>query len=399
MRRFNLRQVSSVFQMALPTDAGVEVKPEPLLKPGFSLMELLIVIAVSTVVAAVAFTVYRLNVESYLKEDARLEKDQNLRVALFSIARDVRMAGNGFVLMNPQTQLVQVYVPSMETIDSGGKSEMVVSDGWFWHADAEQSNEDERGARAVFGVDGGANRPDTLTVFRAEVESASPIAQVGSSGYSPGTDGGTITLQGSFPDDTVRNKDIIALVSGRQIALMEVSASGKADGEMLDSAASLPVKLGGRFTAPAAAALDFDSGSNIYNLRDVVFVTYYVDESTNSLMADYHDVSMTSPDNSSKGTVVVANNIEDMQVFYYFTDPVVDDVVTMDSVDQDPGINSAVLDARRVKAVAIGLVARSPNDDAQSAIYKRPALFNRIEGTAADAHPRSVMTEIVFLRN
>ena len=365
------------------------------LKVGATLVELLVVVLISVFIGGVALIIYRANVSYYLKADARLEQSQNLRSAMYSIARDVRMAGNGLVLLGPQVSLIQAYVPGQETL-VGGKSVRSDTPGWFRHADIDSSDSsDQWGIRAIFGVDGGEDEPDTITVFRAEVESGAAVGQVDSGGYSPLSDPEKINLKASFPNGMLRNNDILAIVNGSQAALFEVNPGSAEPGQPLPSSQTIPIKLNGRFTPPGNSVLSFPAGSTVYNLRDVVLVTYYVDQENNVLLADYHDVSLDDPNNAATGAVVVANNIEDLQIFYYY-EPT---PVNLTVLNTDPIISSGALQSARVTAVAIGLTARSSYGEFRDKSQKRPALFNHKEGSKTDNNVRASLTEVIFLRN
>jgi hypothetical protein len=351
-----------------------------------------VVVLIATLAVTTAFTLYRVTAGHYVKEDARLEQNQNLRVALQTLARDVRMAGNGLALLGPQVQLIQAYVPGLEKLSSSGAAERKTTPGWFAHADiSPAAASGETGIRAIFGVDGGADHPDTLTIFRAEVESGHPIGRLAAD-YEPGpTSAGRLLLKEPYPDEILRDHDIIALVNGTEAVILEIGDLPAAP------AANLPINLGGRFTSPLGPPRVFPQGSHVYNLRDATLATYYVDQPKNNLMVDYHDVTLADPDDPSlKGPVTVASDIEDLQVFYYYDQEEVDP----SRVGGTPDLSSAALKSgRRVRAVALALTARSARGDGQGARYRSPTLFNHAAGGSADDHPRTILTETIFLRN
>ena len=381
--------------------------------PGVTLVELLVVVLVSVIVMAVAFTLFRVNLTYYVKEDARLEQDQNLRLAMAAVTRDLRMAGNGYALLGPsgRLQFIQAHVPSRERLNSG-QWEIDPTSGWFFHAD-EAGEPDFQGIRAVFGVDGGKNGPDTLSIFRAEVEAGAPVGTLAS---DFNFDNYNLSLAEAFPDDALESGDIVALASGDQAALAEI------DGLISDR--SVRINYGGRFTPPVYTGLasSFPAGTSVFNLRDVVFVTYYLADAEKpdepcraprrpcNLMADYHELD---PDTGQHLRVPVASNIEDFQVYYFIDDdgakpPTKSEVNPADFVKNPQYMTSKALDIReeskrRVKAVGVGLVARSPRPEANARPQNRGAFFNRDSGAVLKEEPdrftRSVMTEIVRLRN
>jgi hypothetical protein len=361
-----------------------------------------VVILISVIVVAVAFTLFRVNVTHYIKEDARQEQDANLRVAMATVVRDLRMAGNGFALLGPpnRLQFIQAWVPGQEVLKSGHAVYDEDKEGWFIHAD--EPNPQNRGIRAVFGVDGGEDGPDTLSVFRAEVESGAPVGYLESS-FEFGSN--ILNLSDEFPEGVLHRGDILVLVDRDQAALVEI-APGSAVGAELPPAKIVTVQLGGRFTPMSAEGLaPFPPGTSVFNLRNVTFVTYYIGEDANDLddqgrpksclMADYHDLDI-----NDGRPVPVASNIEDFQVFYFYDN----EEVAPAAVAGDPAMSSPALDVRtpgfrRVKAVGLGMVARAPRRDRNANSQPRPALFNREAGTVADEYTRNMLTEIVHLRN
>ncbi|MBA7636515.1 hypothetical protein ES703_44135 [subsurface metagenome] len=77
-------------------------------KKGFTLVELLIAIAISGIVAGAIFTAFQSQQKSYLVQDQVAEMQQNLRAAMDIMVREIRMAGydpqssNGFGIIDIQ---------------------------------------------------------------------------------------------------------------------------------------------------------------------------------------------------------------------------------------------------------------------------------------------------------
>ena len=111
-------------------------------------------------------------------------------------------------------------------------------------------------------------------------------------------------------------------------------------------------------------------------------------------MADFHDTARTAYDDLSRNSFVIAYNIEDLQIYYYFDTEDVD----MTKIATAPLISSDRLDEERVKAVAVGITAGSPYGDGPRDKF-RPALFNRLAGTRRDDRIRSTLVQTVPLRN
>ncbi|MDR2354529.1 MAG: PilW family protein [Deltaproteobacteria bacterium] len=360
---------------------------------GLTLIELLVAMMISLIVTGVAFSIYRLNASYYLREDAYLQQYQNLRVALYTLGRDIRMAGNGLGLMGADIKLIQAFTPTREIPKSSTPppTEIVASANWFRHSDSISSG--QAGVRAIYGVDGGANSPDTLTVFRAEVETGNSLSTIS------GISGNMLMLDTPIPEDAIHSGDIIAVGEGSNGIIFETGDISFTGG----NTTRLPIKPNGRFTAASplsSSSLPFDlTGSFVYNFRDIVFVTYYVDTTNNYLMADYHDISRSNYDDATHKTSIVANNIEDLQLFYYLTTDTVDIKKAWPSSSYTPpSISSSVLNDKRVKAVSLGLVAKAPYGVGPTT-NRRPALFNRTIGTSQDNFIRNTLVETIYLRN
>lgn len=363
------------------------LRPFRKISRGFSLTELLVVLLVSMIVTGVGFSLYRLNASYYMKEDAYLQQYQNLRVALFTLGRDARMAGNGYGLYGAQLKLIQAYTPTREIPRTGNPpSEVTVSPGFFAHSDSIAGT---AGVRAIYGVDGGDSSSDSLTIFRAEVESGNPLAGVKEWSSSSNT----IKTDIPIPAEAIKVGDIVAIGDVNKVYLAEVASLSSAP------ISSITLKPGGRFTnavSPVIPSTESVVGNYIYNFRDVVFVTYYLDQDNKQLMADYHDIAKTNYDDATKHTSVVAYNIEDFQVFYFFESEEVDNSL----LGETPDISSARLNTDRVKAVTIGLVSVSPLGSGV-ADKKRPRFFNRdaAPDSEKDNKYRSVLVETIYLRN
>ncbi len=354
------------------------VKPARVLalfKRGFTLIELLIVILISVMVAGAALTLYQINARTYVQQDALLEQIQNMRVALYTIARDIRMAGNCFAIIGGNVRTIQVYVPGPT-----GAGE------WFKHT----ASSPRPGVRPIFGLDGAetGSGSDQLTIFRAEVESASPVGQL-SPNYTPGGVGSDkFRLREPALENTVNDGDIVALVNGDTALILEVA---KLESNRSD------ITVGDRFRPEkemtGTTFAQFPAGSFVYNLRDVVFVTYYIDQNNKNLMADYHDGTIDDPDGDKNFAVIVATNIEDLQLTYFVNQTPAAPLSGDNSVSEGALDNGSI-----IRAVNVGLVSASRVRD-DGAPWGPLSLFNHTPSGGRDGLKRRILTETVTLRN
>jgi hypothetical protein len=127
---------------------------------------------------------------------------------------------------------------------------------------------------------------------------------------------------------------------------------------------------------------------------DATLITYYVDEVLNQLMAVIYDRKASESGQRVSQPVVIADNIEDLQLYYFFNNEEVDN----NKVYLDPGLNTAKLNNYNVQAVTIGLTAKSAYNRGRAG-FTRPALFNRTNGTQKDSFARLSILETVKLRN
>ncbi|MDR1576632.1 MAG: prepilin-type N-terminal cleavage/methylation domain-containing protein [Deltaproteobacteria bacterium] len=349
------------------------------LKPGVTLVELLVVIAVGMLVAGVAFAIFRLNSQRYLTSEASLEQRLNLRTALFSLTRELRMAGNGLFVLGPGLTLVQAYAPMKSSRACGQKPVLTDTLAWFSNCDTSTP-----GVRALFGEDGGEDSSDMITIFKAEPEFSEPL------GEAKSFNDWKLELLAPTNGSSVKTGDIIGLAHGDRATLLEVGPL-----TVSEAYSSVPIKENGRYTGPNGPPTGFPvNGATVYNLRDVSIATYFINEATNQLVVVHHDQRANPAAPNSSPMIPLADNIEDLQFFYFFHNEDVDN----SRVNLDPGINTSKLNNDKIYAVTVGLTAKSAAEPLFPA-KTRPSLFNRKAGSAVEKASRLSILETVQLRN
>ena len=359
-------------------NSGFNLKKYRAFKPGFTLIELMVVVLIMAIIGSAGFVMFRTTAIHEANQQNILEQTQNLRAAMYSVSREARMAGNGLVLLG--VDRVQIYVPQAiinDRIQDSGQR-------WFRYV-----GEEDFGARAIFGTDSGTGAgSDSLTIFRADVETTVPIGRLNTN-FTPGLSR-SLSLQADVDwGEVVADGDIIAVTNGRDAVILQAAGP--------ESGFNSTIDLGPRFE-PAEGhpeGLTFAAGSSVYNLRGITFVSFYVDEDTTRLMADYHD-STADPDNTPSHLVTVANNIEDFQVMYYFFAQGQVNIATPVA-----GISGDVLanGPSWVQAVDIGMVSKSRNRSEAGGPGSPVELQGHRATSVDDGFTRRVMTEMVQLRN
>ena len=358
-------------------------------RSGLTLVELMIVVLISTVVGGVALSLFQANSRHYVRQDAIMEQSQNLRTAMYTIGREVRMAGNGFGVIGQGVDTIQAYVPQIVfTSDDSWEQ----TKGWFEYID----NDSVKGIMRICAIDGGVSNSDRLTIFRSDPELGLEIGAL-SEPFTANGGSNFLSLQEELRESSAQAGDILVLVNG-------VNDSEAIFLEMAEETGSDKTKvvIGPKYNVRDEQSRDarfypedsnpqlqsFPAGSRLYNVREMNLITFFVDAENSRLMADYFDSRVDHYD--ADGAVIVATDIEDFQVRFQFADN--------PGVWRDTGLNTTNFSADRVIAAEIGLVSRSALKD-PSGGSKPIKLFNHVPDGQADGHPRRVLTEVIALRN
>jgi hypothetical protein len=301
-------------------------------------------------------------------------------MALYYLSRDLRMAGSGLYVLGPGVKKVQVYAPFAPNRKCGEPVE-ATSEGWFHYCD-DKAN---KGARALFGEDGGANDPDVVTILRGEPEFSGQTGEVGSLSDE------SLTFSKGVDKAALADGDILAMVKDNGAVLFEAEKIYVQD----DQAVGLAISLGGRFTSPSVVPPGFEAqGAAIFNLKNVSFVTYYVDEATHRLLAVNHDQKFAQGGQSLVESKPVADHIEDLELYYFFENEKID----QNAIYLDPSIGSSRLNHSDPKAIILGLTGRSARRVGRESSV-RPSFFNRKRGAKREMFTYNSLITTLQLRN
>ena len=177
-------------------------------------------------------------------------------------------------------------------------------------------------------------------------------------------------------------------------------------GKFATSGKNTEITIGPRYKPEATlpGGLSIQQGSSVYNLRDVTFVTYYIDTSKNQLMASFLDGSIDNDDydDQSRHAIIVANNIEDLQVAYYLNGVHYSGSAAADGYPEltaKQEISEADLSSDWIRGIKLSLVSISPiRSEAAGEGAPIKVMDHTIVGPA-DGHSRRILTENISLRN
>jgi len=221
---------------------------------GLTLVELLVAMAISGIVVAAVYTAFITQQKSYTVQDQVAEAQQNARVGLDLIAREVRMAGYG--------------QPS-----------------WAINADTDGDGTNEAVTDSVTVVDGGGG-PDRITVIGC---------------FDPNP--ATLLYAASVGDTILRLQDATEAARFNTTTKNSIFIGGMESAKVTAiSGSTLTIDTDPTTSGNQGLIRSFDAGSEV-NL--VKAVTYYVEDNT-----------LRRNENTGAGGQPLAENIEDLQIAY-----------------------------------------------------------------------------------
>ena len=133
---------------------------------GFTLIELLVAMAISSIVMAGMFSVYWTQTKSHRKQQQLVERQQNLRAALFLMERDIRLAG-----YDPtKTDIAGIEEAKTDsirfTMNLGGGATDGVDNDFDGQTDEDTPGQESDGIDND--GDGSIDEPDEVVIYRLE---------------------------------------------------------------------------------------------------------------------------------------------------------------------------------------------------------------------------------------
>lgn len=333
---------------------------------GFTMIELMVAMSIASVVAMSGFALFSQSNWSYQVQENVGEAQQNARVAIDRISRDIRTAGFG--LPEPPYSIDFPYGGGTISFDSP----ITVSDS--------------------------SAGPDSITVLGI--------------GYEVGTLAGG-TDENRKADDSIcysktTTQEKLIVTDGANSTVHESRRYVSIDGVFfaeLDTATQSVACTGGRtlpLDDPSILKGDFDSGT-VYIIQAVEY----------SIAEDITGCSATNPCLVSKdysqlrganfGNVsrqLLAENIEDIQ-FAYGLDKQPDGEIDCTGAYTSECFKAPLLSTdseSNIRAIRLTLSARTRNRDTKGATFRRPEIENHPQSDL-DNYRRRILTKIVKLRN
>ncbi|MCX5868493.1 MAG: PilW family protein [Proteobacteria bacterium] len=336
---------------------------------GMTLIEVMVASAISMILVMAFYSAMDYQQKANVVQDQITKAQENIRVAMGMIERDLRMAAYG---LNEQMTLTGTH---------------------------------RQGIYPTAGASGAPGTPDSIEIwanFNDKKLYASAAVAVGATTVSVGTD----------PADNT--KDALSYFRVGDYLVIRDPVANKTEAKLISAVAATLITIS--TTSPNTA---FANAYPQYSeVRDIKKHTYAVDNNGNLTLTLVVNTA------GAESSPLLAENIEDLQFAYGMdnntSSPLVATAVpdgTVDAwvnnplgdgVDNDGNGVTDGTDARdlsRIAAVRVTIVARTAQEDKSWARagatppFFRPTIEDRTADGTHDGHRRRIMEKIVFVRN
>jgi prepilin-type N-terminal cleavage/methylation domain-containing protein len=317
---------------------------------GMTLVEILVAVAVAGILMSVMFTMFRSSQRSYVTQDYVAEMQQNLRVAMQYVSRDIRQAGCGFNLMSELVPDIQVYNKNYDTANLFTLTPLTATNS--------------------------STGPDQIEIVYGNIVTGEYNALI-----TEPMPGSSNELNLDKPEE-FEIGDFAVITDGTTALLLVVTQVQPSSGKIGHSSGQSDwnhnnlEKLDSSFTG-------FESGSRLFNFGNFVWLTYRIDQSDPTrpvLQVDRHD---------GLGWQVVAENIEDMQIRYLMADGT--------EIDDPTGSE------KNIRAVRLTIVARTSQQDRDNRTFTPIDLGNPLgdhsPAAIPDGYRRTMLSSTIQVRN
>ena len=317
---------------------------------GFTLVELMVAMAISLVVMGAIFLTFKSQQDSYVIQSRVTDTQQNLRAAMYMLTRDIQMAGYYTNFDGDQ------YTMDWDDLDG----------------DTEPIRPLIFGQNNVPGGSGVKNNTDEIVIVKANTITSASIINFGVLGDNDSAAGNTITLNDlvvGAGDNEIDLND-----SGKRFGLMVKQGLGMAEFFEITQGSGGPpfsTTVGSGFTET------YGPGDLIYKV-DVVI--YRIDEDATNPSLLRRNLG------SDNGYQVVAENIDNLQFKYLLNDGTWTN-------------NPTTLQVPDVRAVEISLLARTANINRGYTDTNSYNIGDNPNPTPNDGYRRKLLCSIVKTRN
>lgn len=326
----------------------------PRCRKGSTLIEVLTALLIFSIVLTAAFATFNFQKQSYTTQTRVAEMQQNLRAAMDTLLRDLRMGGYG---LNSN-----INVP-LSVVGGTGTSTIIM--------------------RGFQGADGGSSAPDGIYILYAyDMDNTVPAMQptLTTASVTAGNGGVTASVTlGTGVGNRFSVDDLVLLNNGTTADLYQVTSG---DNGSVTFASSRTINA-------------FGHGGNVYDVGSKVsrarFVRYFIDGTDAAhprLMVTRLPGSVSQP---------VADDIEDLQ-FVYGIASSNDNALVSSTVNALSSDASSDPDRQRIRRINLSIVART-------GVYEkgwhgqRPTLGNRSAGSVDQYRRRILNNMTVDIRN
>jgi prepilin-type N-terminal cleavage/methylation domain-containing protein len=337
------------------------------IRRGFSLVELMIALAIGMFVVAALYNLFTGQVRQFIYQDLQMEMHQSMRLALDMTARTARLAGYG------------TSGTTLGVFGSGGSQDNALP--------------------AIISYNGtGPNGSDAITLVTMDPSLVMNTAAT----FPPSC--GTTTL--TFDPAELHNASRLAQYhSGELVMCYDYAAIGGFRSFLWPITADADAALGEITISSGSGYLDFDTECNVtdnlpkrMSCSRAEVVTFYIDaddtDGYGAGSADHPvlmmDLDFESPDADD---VPLVDNVEDMQITYC--------LASSDCSDAASWVNTIATDeADDVYMIRISFVVRSSREDlGRMHPGQRPALEDNGASSSTDHYFRQVLSTEVTVRN
>jgi len=322
-------------------------KKMELTEKGFTIIELIVAMAISLVVMAAIFGTFTSQQDSYMVQTQLSTTQQNIRSAMFMMTRDIQMAGyyTNFATNN--------YSINWDDLDGDNESIKPLIYA--------RDNVDDSG-----GSDGIKDGTDLIVLIKASTEGRALI--VGEFAQSGDSGGPSLTLSSRNLDGD-SEIELNNSVSDNKCGLLV-----KSD---LSSAELFEVETGtNNFIFPAGLSNNYSEGDLIYK-ADVVIYRVSDDSA--------HPALIRKNLGNENSYSVIAENIDNLQIRYLLSNGT--------WTDNPAGSESSV------RAVDLSILARTPNINKGYTDNRTYNIGNIPDPTPADGYRRKLLSSTIKIRN